>query len=135
MIRRQLERMGWQQGEPIGLRQRRDNAEPQGVLDEKHWTIGRAPRAGVGTDLPRLEATTFKEYYDRFFVLLRQAQAVPIAMLKSKAFSTDKANGKQGIAGKRILHAHCAWSMAYHSGVHKRSPPVLRPSWAHGGLK
>eukprot|EP00959_Pyramimonas_sp_CCMP1952_P454635 9470204-Pyramimonas_sp.AAC.1 len=59
---------------------------------------------------------------------------MPPDMPRSHSFATEKANNKIGIAGKRIMHAYCAASMAWHGGIHRRALPIVRPHFAHGGL-
>eukprot|EP00959_Pyramimonas_sp_CCMP1952_P194668 4070644-Pyramimonas_sp.AAC.1 len=67
-------------------------------------------------------------------VKIRTCEAVPIDSLRASSFSMDKSNGKPGILGRRVMHCYCAWSMGFHSGIHRRAPKIARPYWAHGGL-
>eukprot|EP00959_Pyramimonas_sp_CCMP1952_P375389 7862451-Pyramimonas_sp.AAC.1 len=64
----------------------------------------------------------------------RQCQITPLDMLRSHSFAAEKANNTMGIAGKRSMYTHCAASMAWHSGIHRRALPIVRPHFAHGGL-
>ena len=65
---------------------------------------------------------------------IKRTDAVALAMLTSQSFSADGGNQKPGIGGKRVMHALCSCSMAWHSGIHGRAPKTDRPDWANGGL-
>eukprot|EP00959_Pyramimonas_sp_CCMP1952_P031768 666387-Pyramimonas_sp.AAC.1 len=66
--------------------------------------------------------------------MCRSTQTTPLAWHRSKAFGADKNNGRQGVLGKRIMHAYCSVGMSWHAGIHRRGTPFQHATWAQGGL-
>ena len=112
-----METMGWIPGTALGSK-----AGPApSPLQASKRRMERPPRAGIGTEQWNLVSPIFDMMWDVVLRKIRRTDAVPLAMLRSQSFSADKGNQKPGIGGKRVMHAFCSCSMAWHSGIHGRA--------------
>ena len=125
-----METLGWITGTALGSK-----AGPApSPLQTNTWGMVRPPRAGIGTEPWNLVSQIFDMMRDVVLRNIRRTEAVPVATLRSQSFSADKGNQKQGIGGKRVMHAYCSMCMAWHSGIHGTAEKIDSPDWAHGGL-
>ena len=65
---------------------------------------------------------------------IRQTQTFSLRQLQSSPFTADKADGRQGIAGLRVLHCFSAWAMAWFGGNRANTERERLIHFAQGGV-
>ena len=125
-------KMGWIPGTRLGSGPTEEVDEA--ALECEYCTFGRAERAGLCTERVTFAATGFEALYSKMLTKTRRSRKMPLATLRAHNFSSEKGSGKPSVGGKRIMHVHDAWGMAWFHGLARRSSPSLRPYWAYGGF-
>ena len=74
-------------------------------------------------------STTCRQQLVEVVAHVRAGQFIPLIANKSRAFLQDKANGKPGLLGQRILHLYCTFWRHWHAGALRQSVKETNPQW------
>ena len=73
----------------------------------------------------------FQQCWSEFLACLRDNGRLPLDWSHSRAHPLDKGKGKEGCAGKRLIHIFCCIGSAWQSMSLKKGG-AKQPNWAHG---
>ena len=112
------------------------------IVEPAYYSVRPLSSSGLGAPdvVAEAEAGKFNSARVRLRAVVSHSRAaahVPHIANLSKGFLLDKANGKEGLLGQRIVHLYCPWWRNYFGAALKaeqRKTPFSWPPWCHAYL-